>query len=428
MPIEVKMAKLSPTMESGRLVRWLVKVGDKVKEGQTLAEIETDKATMPMEAFDDGVVAHLDLAEGDEAPLGARVLVLAKKNEDAQKVGEDAKKGSTGGGKPAAAAATAAPAKQQAAGGNGHGATAPAATGTATAAEPAPGGRLRTSPLARKIAGLRGVDLRRVKGTGPNGRIVRRDVDEFLASGGAEQAPAAASGAPAVAAKADEKIPLSRMRETIAKRMTAAWAVPVVHLTVDIRLDRVMEVREQLNKQLAAEKIKLSVGDFVTKAVAMTLRRNPELNASFVDGAIIRHGRVNVGIAVALENGLIVPVLQDADALGLKAIRQGTEALAKAARDSKLSPEQLGGGTFTISNLGMFGTKQFDAILNLPQVGILAVGAGEQRPVVEGGQLVIGTVMSATITADHRAVDGADAARFLQALKGYLEEPATMLI
>lgn len=423
MPIEVKMAKLSPTMESGRLVRWLVKVGDKVKEGQTLAEIETDKATMPMEAFDDGVVAHLDLAEGDEAPLGARVLVLAKKNEDAQKVGEEAKKGSAGGAKPAAAAAPAQ--SKQAEGGNGNGHGAPTATATA---EAAPGGRLRTSPLARKIAGLRGVDLHRVKGTGPNGRIVRRDVEEFLASGGAEQAPAAASGAPAVAAKADEKIPLSRMRATIAKRMSDAWAVPVVHLTVDIRLDRVMEIREQLNKQLAAEKIKLSVGDFITKAVAMTLRRNPELNASFVDGAIIRHGRVNVGIAVALENGLIVPVLQDADALGLKAIRQGTEALAKAARDSKLSPEQLGGGTFTISNLGMFGTKQFDAILNLPQVGILAVGAGEQRPVVEGGQLVIGTVMSATITADHRAVDGADAARFLQALKGYLEEPATMLI
>jgi pyruvate dehydrogenase E2 component (dihydrolipoamide acetyltransferase) len=225
------------------------------------------------------------------------------------------------------------------------------------------------------------------------------------------------------------RIPHSRMRKTIAQRMVQAkQTAPEIHLTVDIRADRIAAARALINKHLAAEGIKVSLGDFVTKAVAMALRFHPAVNASFEPDAIVRHAEVNVGIAVALDDGLIVPVLHHADTLGLREIRVHSEALAAAARDNTLSTEQLTGGTFTISNLGMYGTRQFDAILNLPQVGILAVGAAEKRPVVEGDRLEIGTVMTVTLTADHRAVDGATAAMFLQTLKGLLEEPASMLI
>ena len=205
-------------------------------------------------------------------------------------------------------------------------------------------------------------------------------------------------------------------------------AAPEIHVTVDIRVDKLVAIREDLNKRLASEKIKLSVGDFVTKAVALALRQHPGVNASFEPDAIVRHGEVNVGIAVALDEGLIVPVLRNADQLGLREIRIQSDALATAARSNSLKPEQLSGGTFTISNLGMYGVKQFDAILNMPEVGILAVGAGEKRPVVEGDNLVIGTVMTVTLTADHRAVDGAMAAEFIRTLKGFLEEPSSMLL
>jgi pyruvate dehydrogenase E2 component (dihydrolipoamide acetyltransferase) len=219
------------------------------------------------------------------------------------------------------------------------------------------------------------------------------------------------------------------MRKTIAQRMVESKKVaPEIHVTVDIRVDALVAIREQLNKQLASEKIKLSLGDFVTKAVALSLRRHPGVNASYEPDAIVRHGEVNIGIAVALDGGLIVPVLQNADTLGLREIRLGSDALVQAARNNKLTPEQMSGGTFTISNLGMYGVRQFDAILNLPEVGILAVGAAEKRPVVQGDSLVVGTVMTVTMTADHRAVDGALAAEFLRTLKGLLEEPASMLL
>ena len=219
------------------------------------------------------------------------------------------------------------------------------------------------------------------------------------------------------------------MRKTIAQRMLQSkQAAPEIHLTVDIRVDRLVAAREELNKRLARESIKLSFGDFVTKAVALALRQHPGLNASFEPDAIVRHGEVNLGLAVALDDGLIVPVLHRADTLGLREIRLQSEALAASARANTLTTEQLTGGTFTISNLGMFGTRQFDAILNLPEVGILAVGAAEKRPVVEGDQLTVGTVMTVTLTADHRAVDGAMGAQFLQTLKGLLEEPTAMLL
>ena len=449
MPIEVTMPKLSPTMETGVIAQWLVKVGDQVKEGDSLADIETDKATMPMKSYDDGTIVYLDHAAGAEVSLGQRVMVLAKKGEDPAKIVEslglgkgkaEATAGGKAGGQPASnsAASSAASAPPNVSSGNGQQAT-------SHEEEPSVGGRLKASPLARKVAASSQVELAHVRGSGPGGRIIRRDIEAFLKGEPKAKRTAAATapkpgGAGSPAAKpsqprrpapvtAPQRIPHTRMRKTIAQRMLQAkQAAPEIHLTVDARVDRLVTAREEINKRLARDGIKLSVGDFVTKAVALALRRHPAVNASFEPDAIVRHADVNVGIAVALDEGLIVPVLHNADTLGLIDIRIQSDALATAARSGTLTGEQLTGGTFTISNLGMFGTRQFDAILNLPEVGILAVGAAEKRPVVDGNQLTVGTVMTLTLTADHRAVDGATAAAFLQTLKGLLEEPVSMLL
>lgn len=428
MPIEVPLGKLSPTMESGQIVKWNVKVGDKVKEGDTLAEVQTDKAVMPMEAYDEGTVALLDVQEGEDVALGQRVLVLAKKGEDPAEVAKQ-----MAGAKSTAKTASAAPAASahtQAVPGNdsqiNSEATASNGQESQTAAV-SDGARLKASPLAKKVAAAAGVDLRQVRGSGPGGRIVRKDVEGFKSGGKPAARPV--STPRLIPSGKTERIPHSRMRQTIAQRMLQAkQSAPEIHLTSDIRLDRVMSLREALNKELARENIKLSVGDFITKAVAVALRRHPAVNATWETDAIVQHGDVNIGIAVALDGGLIVPVLHHADQLSLREIREGTEAIATAARQNKLTPKQMMGATFTISNLGMYGIKQFDAILNLPEVGILAVGAGEQRPVVQNGQLAVGWVMSATLTADHRAVDGATGAEFMRTLKALLEEPALMLV
>ena len=424
MPIEVKMAKLSPTMESGQMVRWLVKVGDKVKEGDTLAEVQTDKAVMPMESFDEGVIAHLDVKEGEDIALGQRVLVIAKKGEDPKQVAEQLGKTATAAPAPAVSASASASAS------NGQSAATSTSDHAATAvATPAStSGRIRSTPLARKIAAEAKVELATVPGSGPSGRIIRADVEAFLKNRASAPAPA-----PPVrqiqSSGQTVRIPHTPMRKTIAKRMLeSAMAAPVIHVAVDIRIDKLMETREALNKQLASEKIKLSVGDFVTKAAALALRKHPGVNASYEPDAIVQHGDVNIGIAVALEGGLMVPVLLNADQLGLRETRLGTDAIVNATRAGTLKPNQMMGGTFTISNLGMYGVKQFDAIINMPEVAILAVGAGERRPVVEGNAIVPGTVMTVNLTADHRAVDGALAAEFLRTFKGFLEEPATMLL
>jgi pyruvate dehydrogenase E2 component (dihydrolipoamide acetyltransferase) len=439
-PIEVTMPKLSPTMESGVITQWMVKVGDQVKEGDILADVETDKATMQMTAYDEGVVAHLDHKVGDEVALGDRVLVLAKKGEDPKQVADSlgGKAASTGdkGGKPSSEA-TNTPQRPESHSTRANGQE----THAAPEPEPEPesesepvavgaGGRVKSSPLARKVAAAAQVDLGRIKGSGPGGRVIRSDVEAFVATRAKAPQPAARPAAAAtLPTRASERIPHTRMRKTIANRMVEAKkAAPEIHVTVEIRVDSLVAVREQLNKQLAAEKVKLSVGDFVTKAVALALRRHPGVNATFEPDAVVRHGEVNIGIAVALDGGLIVPVLRNADQLGLREIRVQSEALVAAARNNKLTPEQMSGGTFTISNLGMYGVRQFDAILNLPEVGILAVASAEKRPVVAGDQLVVGTVMTVTLTADHRAVDGAMAAEFLRSLKGLLEEPAAMLL
>jgi pyruvate dehydrogenase E2 component (dihydrolipoamide acetyltransferase) len=428
-PIEVKLAKVSPTMESGQIVKWLVKVGDKVKEGDTIAEVQTDKAVMPVETFDEGTVARIDVSEGVDIPLGTRILLLAKKGEDPKQVAESFATSATAA--PAAAVSTAAAPAVQAA------SAAPVAAQVAS-------GRVKSTPLARKVAESVGVDIAQVPGSGPAGRIVKADVEAYSANSSQPKA----AGAPAKSAPAkpapklfvplgeDERIPLDRMRQAIARGMIAAKTqAPEIHVTVDIRMDEVVRVRERLNKSLASEGVKLSVGDFVTKAVAMSLRRHPAVNATFqgdnanlAQAVIVRHAGVNVGIAVALEGGLIVPVLRNADAYGLRDIRVESEKLYEAARSGRLTGDQMTGGTFTISNLGMFGVKQFDAVLALPQVAILAVAAAEKRPIVVNDQVTVGTMMTVTLTADHRGVDGAAAAEFLRTLKGFLEEPTSMLL
>ena len=430
MPIEVKLAKVSPTMESGQIVKWLVKVGDKVQEGDTIAEVQTDKAVMPVETFDEGTVARIDVAEGVDIALGTRILLLAKKGEDPKQVAESF-----------ATAAASAPAASAAA------PVAPAAAAAAPAAPAAASvgsGRVKSTPLARKVAESVGLDIAQVPGSGPAGRIVKADVEAYSANASQPKAAGAPakSAAPKPAPKLfvplgeDERIPLDRMRQAIARGMIAAKTqAPEIHVTVDIRMDEVVRVRERLNKTLASEGVKLSVGDFVTKAVAMSLRRHPAVNATFQgdnanlgQAVIVRHAGVNVGIAVALEGGLIVPVLRNADAYGLRDIRVESEKLYEAARSGRLTGDQMTGGTFTISNLGMFGVKQFDAVLALPQVAILAVAAAEKRPIVVNDQLTVGTMMTVTLTADHRGVDGAAAAEFLRTLKSFLEEPTSMLL
>jgi pyruvate dehydrogenase E2 component (dihydrolipoamide acetyltransferase) len=449
-PIEVTMPKLSPTMERGVITQWLVKVGDQIKEGDVLADVETDKATMQMKSYDDGIVVHIDHAVGDEVSLGQRVLVLAKKGEDPKAIAESlgVAKGQekapaeapapapSGGERPAATPgpeeANRPHPEEEEIGTVSNGQKRHAAPAHEVTA--APGGRVKSTPLARKIAAAEQVDLAQVPGSGPGGRVTRSDVELFLSTRGAAKpapgAPPRPAARPAVTPTAPtERIPHTRMRKTIANRMVEAKkTAPDIHLTVDIRVDALVAIREQLNKQLAAENVKLSLGDFVTKAVALALRRHPGINATFEPDAIVRHGEVNIGIAVALDSGLIVPVLQNADQLGLREIRVQSEALAQAARSNKLTPEQMTGGTFTISNLGMYGVRAFDAIINLPEVAILAVGAAEKRPIVMGDSLTVGTLMTVTLTADHRAVDGAMAAEFLRTLKGLLEEPASMLL
>ncbi len=445
MPIEVPMGAISPTMESGQIVEWRVKVGDKVKEGDTLADVQTDKAVMPLESFDEGIVAVLCAEIGQDIAVGKPVLILAAKGEDPKAIAGAAAKLA------AAAAPPAAPSKPQPepeARHEAQGASAPYREMTssptspevsngqerhvATATEVHNGGRIKSSPLARKIAASAKIDLGDVPPSGPGGRVIRRDVEAFLASrpaGGTTVAPTKAAPVARPAAAAARRIPHTPMRKTIAARMVQAkQSAPEIHVTVDIRVDEVVAIRERLNKQLASEKIKLSVGDFVTKAVALALRAHPGVNATFEPEAIVEHPEVNVGIAVALEGGLMVPVLHNADTLGLREIRTGSEALVSAARTGKLTSTQLTGGTFTISNLGMYGVKAFDAILNLPQVGILAVGAADKRAVVVGDRLEVGTVMTVNLTVDHRAVDGALAAEFLRTLKGFLEEPTSMLL
>jgi len=422
MPIAIKMPALSPTMEEGTLARWLVKAGDKVASGDVLAEIETDKATMEFEAVDEGVITSIDIAEGTEGvKVGTVIATIAGEDEDAA---------------PASVAAPApvpAPAPVAAA-------PAPAAPAPALAKAPAAtSDRVVASPLAKRIAADKGIDLAGVKGSGPNGRIVRADLDAAPAPvARAAAAPVAAVPAPAAPAAAPVAVPdfgipfeaakLNNVRKTIARRLTEAkQTIPHIYLTVDVRLDALLKLRGQLNAALEPQGIKLSVNDLLIKALAKALVQVPKCNVSFAGDELRSFKRVDISVAVAAPSGLITPIVVDAGAKAVSAIASEMKALAGKAREGKLQPHEYQGGTASLSNLGMFGIKQFEAVINPPQAMILAVGAGEQRPYVVDGALAVATVMSATGSFDHRAIDGADGAEFMQAFKALVESPLALV-
>jgi pyruvate dehydrogenase E2 component (dihydrolipoamide acetyltransferase) len=434
MPINVLMPALSPTMTEGKIARWLKAEGDAVKSGQVLCEIETDKATMEVEAVDEGILAKIVVAGGTEGvKVNQLIALIAGEGEDAKAVA------ASGGGAAAPAPKAAAPA-----------AAAPAAVAPATAPAAAPaaashGERTFASPLAKRMAEQAGLDLSKIAGSGPGGRVVKHDIEAAVAGGGAKKsaapAAAAASSAPAqVAVSASaiggigphKLVPLSTMRKVIARRLTESkQQVPHFYLTVDCEIDKLLAGRAALNAK-APEKgpgaFKLSVNDFIIKAVAVALRQVPNANASFSDDGMLLWDNVDISVAVAIPGGLITPIIKDADKKGLVDISNTMKDLAARAKDGKLKPEEFQGGTFSISNLGMFGIKDFAAVINPPQGCILAVGAGEQRPVVKNGALAIATVMSCTLSVDHRVVDGAVGAEFLSAFKKIVEDPLAMLL
>lgn len=470
MALDIKMPALSPTMEEGTLAKWLVKVGDTVASGDVMAEIETDKATMEFEAVDEGVISEILIEAGTEGvKVGAVIARLTVEGEQAA---------------PAAATAAApAPAEAPAADGpsatptakklaevngidlaavpgtgpkgkitkedveaalaKGGGAPAPAAAPATAAPAPAPaalGERVIASPLAKRIAADKGINLALVKGTGPNGRIVKEDVKSFTPSAAAPAAAAPAASAPAPAATptptpaieggapfAEEK--LLGVRKVIARRLTdSKQTVPHFYLTIDIRLDPLLELRSQLNKSLEPDGVKLSVNDLLIKALARALIRVPQCNVSYHGDTLRRYSRADISVAVAAPSGLITPVITHADTKGLAAISTEMKTLAAKARDGKLMPHEYQGGTASLSNLGMFGIKQFDAVINPPQGMILAVGAGQQAPYVVNGAIEVATVLHASGSFDHRAIDGADGAQLMEAIKQLVENPMGLVV
>jgi pyruvate dehydrogenase E2 component (dihydrolipoamide acetyltransferase) len=449
MPINITMPALSPTMEEGNLAKWLVKEGDKVAPGDVIAEIETDKATMEVEAVDEGTVAKLVVPAGTEGvKVNAVIAILAGEGEDA---GAAAKAG--GGAKPAGQqpeAAKPAPTKAEEAKPQTAPAAQPAPVAAANGMAVAHEGRLFASPLARRIAKDAGVDISAVKGTGPRGRVVKADVDAAIA-GGAKAAPFAGAPAPAPAAKpmSDEQvlklfepgsyelIPHDNMRKVIARRLVEAkTTIPHFYLTLDCELDALLALRAQLNAAAPVRKTekgdvpayKLSVNDLIIKAMALALRDVPTANVSWTDSAMVQHKHSDVGVAVSIPGGLITPIVRRAEEKSLSTISNEMKDLATRARERKLKPEEYQGGTTAVSNLGMFGIKDFSAVINPPHATILAVGAGEERAVVKNGEIRIANMMSVTLSTDHRAVDGALGAELLGAFKRHIENPMGMLV
>ncbi|MGH7243826.1 MAG: dihydrolipoamide acetyltransferase family protein [Phycisphaerales bacterium] len=472
MPIKIEMPRLSDTMQAGTVVKWNVKEGQKVKTGDSLADIETDKATMELQSFEDGTVASIAVAEGQNVPIGTVIMLLAGPGEDAAAIKSQG-------------AGAAAPAKAQAAGQTGGQTVSTGSGGTATAVAP-PGGsnsnansnghapgrneRVLASPLAKKIAAETNVDLGSLQGSGPGGRIIRKDVEAAVGSGqgpgrGAGeqmQAPSkpsqplartqvnqpsrptpmampggAGGGGGGLVARV---VPLSNMRKTIAKRLVESkTTIPHYQVTVEASMDALVELRAQLNEQLANQGVKLSVNDFVVRACALAMHQHPYVNTKWAgtpgNEAIEYLPDVNIGVAIALPvmedgtgGGLVVATIRGADFLGLRQISAETKRLSEKARTKGLSVEEMSDATFTISNLGMFGVEAFTAIINPPNTAILAVGGAVQKPVVRDGKIVPGHVMSMTMSSDHRVIDGAMAASYLNSVKGLLEKPATLLV
>ena len=431
MPIAIKMPALSPTMEEGTLAKWLVKVGDKVSSGDIMAESETDKATMDFEAVDEGTIVSIEIAEGAEGvKVGTVIAQLAEEGEDASAAPAPAAKAPAAPKAEAPAAATApkteAEVKPDFPPPNAPAASPPKAAATA-------GDRIIASPLAKRIAADKGMDLSTITGTGPGGRIVKADLDAPQPAAAAPaaatvvSAPVAAPGAPA--ALPDFGIPyedakLNNIRKVIARRLTEAkQTIPHIYLTVDVKLDALLKLRGELNAALASQGVKLSVNDLLIKALAKALVQVPKCNVSFGGDVLRTFSRADISVAVAAPSGLITPIIVDAGSKSVSAIATEMKSLADKAREGKLQPHEYQGGTASLSNLGMFGIKQFDAVINPPQAMILAVGAGEPRPYVVDGALAVATVMSATGSFDHRAIDGADGAALMQAFKTLVEAP-----
>jgi pyruvate dehydrogenase E2 component (dihydrolipoamide acetyltransferase) len=452
MPINILMPALSPTMEKGNLSKWLKKEGDKVKSGDVIAEIETDKATMEVEAVDEGTIAKILVPEGtQDVPVNNIIAVLASDGEDVKAAG--------------AGAVSAAPAKSEAA--PASKAAAPAAAPAPAAAAPAPakaapqpapasapatnGARVFASPLARRLAKDAGIDVSRVNGSGPHGRVVARDIDQAKSGQGLKPAvsagaPAAATGAIGAPAMSDQQIlalyqegayqsvPHDSMRRTIAQRLTAATnSMPTFYLTVDCDLGKLNSAREEINAAAGKDKdgkplYKLSVNDFVIKAMALALQKIPEANVSWTEAAMLRHKHSDIGVAVALPFGLITPIIRQAEIKTLSAISNEMKDLAARAKGKKLKPNEYQGGTSSVSNLGMYGIKDFTAVINPPQSSILAVGTGEERAVVRNGQIVAASMMSVTLSCDHRAIDGALGAELITAFKKLIENPVMMVV
>jgi len=450
MPINILMPALSPTMEKGNLSKWLKKEGDKVKSGDVIAEIETDKATMEVEAVDEGTIAKILVPEGtQDVPVNNIIAVLASDGEDVKAAGAGAVSAAPAKSEAAPASKAAAPAA----------APAPAAPAPAKAApQPAPasapatnGARVFASPLARRLAKDAGIDVSRVNGSGPHGRVVARDIDQAKSGQGLKPAvsagaPAAATGAIGAPAMSDQQIlalyqegayqsvPHDSMRRTIAQRLTAATnSMPTFYLTVDCDLGKLNSAREEINAAAGKDKdgkplYKLSVNDFVIKAMALALQKIPEANVSWTEAAMLRHKHSDIGVAVALPFGLITPIIRQAEIKTLSAISNEMKDLAARAKGKKLKPNEYQGGTSSVSNLGMYGIKDFTAVINPPQSSILAVGTGEERAVVRNGQIVAASMMSVTLSCDHRAIDGALGAELITAFKKLIENPVMMVV
>ncbi|WP_417668620.1 pyruvate dehydrogenase complex dihydrolipoamide acetyltransferase [Roseibium sp.] len=443
MPINITMPALSPTMEEGNLAKWLVKEGDTVSAGDVIAEIETDKATMEVEAVDEGKVGKIVVPEGTAGvKVNALIAVLLEDGEDASAIGS---------------APAAAPAAAEAAS-----TLAPAAAPSAAAAAPAPAGpaptaadgnRIFSSPLARRLAGQNNLDLKAITGSGPHGRIVKRDVEAAIAVGTGKAAPAATAPAAAAAPtpalatgpSSDQVLklfeegsyelePHDGMRKTIAKRLTESkQTIPHFYVSVDCELDALLALRAQLNSAASKDSdgkpaYKLSVNDMTIKALALALRDVPNANVSWTDDAMVKHKHADVGVAVSIPGGLITPIIRQAEMKPLSVISNEMKDMGARAKSKKLKPEEYQGGTTAVSNMGMMGVKDFSAVVNPPHATILAVGAGEKRPVVKNDALAIATVMTVTLSTDHRCVDGALGAELLAAFKGYIENPMSMLV
>ncbi len=430
----VKMPRLSDTMEEGVVAKWHKNVGDQVSEGDLLAEIETDKATMEFESFQEGTLLHIGVGEGDAAPVDSVLAILGEKGEDVAALLKEAEAG--GGSEESKEEAPSkeevkeeapAPAKEEK-----PEPSKPAASASAPAPAPAVSdsmdGRIKASPLARALAEEKGIDLNRVQGSGDGGRIVKRDIDGFNPALAPRQQSGAAASAVTPAAHMEESYTeerVSQMRKTIARRLSdSKFTAPHFYLTVEIDMDNALAARKQINEM---PDIKISFNDMVIKAVAMSLRKHPAVNSAWQGDTIRRNNHVHIGVAVAVDEGLLVPVVRFADSKTFTQIGAEVRELAGKARDKKLQPSEWEGNTFTISNLGMFGIEEFTAIVNPPDSCILAVGGIKQTPVVKNGDIVPGNVMKVTMSCDHRVVDGATGAAFLQTFKQYMEQPVAML-